>query len=329
MNEQAVLAVRALLAIPGHFRELAREASTEREAHALESIGWLLMQSLQRDVGTAVGNSFWLPSPPIFVTPFPNPMPALSAQASALITSQGLIDTTIEYADYDARFAAWSTPQAGHASPGRAFRLETGLEASPQGTGMPFYTQLVTLPAVVNVAAQKAQVQAAWTRRLADFDAGTNPKPLNECDDRYLANLGLTVANALNGLELMSVFPASASRAKVGSLTGLASIQPAWELAFQTVRDLGWNDLLFQTGGMLCFRGTKIEGDSAALRRMSNHSSGTAADFNDFENRQMSRAGSMDPRIVALFESLGFRWGRCFKTAQNKPIPDPMHFEYR
>jgi N-acetylmuramoyl-L-alanine amidase len=328
MTEQAALAVRLLLAIPGHFRELAREASTEQEAHAVENIGWLLMQSLAGDVGSRTGMSWWLPSSPIFVTPFPNPLPPMSAQATSLVTAQGLIDTTLEYGDYNARFAAWSTPQAGRASPGRAWRLETGLEASSQGPAMPFYTQLITIPAAVNIAAQRAQVQAAWTQRLSDFDAGTNTKALNECDNHYLSGLGLTVANALSGLELVTEFPAAASHRVVRSLTGLSAIQTAWELAFQTVRDLGWNDLLFQTGGMLCFRGTKIQGNPAALRRMSNHSSGTAGDFNDFENRQMSAAGSMDPRIVALFEALNFRWGQCFRNAQNNPIPDPMHFEY-
>ncbi len=37
----AVLAPRTLLAIPGHFRELARRAPNETEAHALENLGWL------------------------------------------------------------------------------------------------------------------------------------------------------------------------------------------------------------------------------------------------------------------------------------------------
>lgn len=328
MTEQAVLAVRLLLAVPGHFRELARGASSEQEAHAVETLGWLLMRSLASDVGAATGLAWWLPSDPIFVSAFPNPLPPLGAQTTSLIFAMGLIDTTLEIADYNARFAAWSTEQAGRASPGRAWRLETGVEASTTGAGMPFYAQLLSLPPVVNVAPERAQVQAAWARRLADFDSGKSALALTECDNGYLATLGLTAANALHGLELVTHFPAPATRKVVPSLSGLARIQAAWELAFQTVRDLGWNDLLFQTGGMLCFRGTKIQGNVAAARRMSNHASGTAADFNDFENRQMSSAGSMDPRIVALFEALEFRWGQCFRSAQNAPIPDPMHFEY-
>ena len=256
----------------------------------------------------------------------------MSAQATAFVTAQGLIDTTLAYSDYTARFAAWSTPQPGRASPGQAWTLETGLQQSTQGAGMPFYAQLITIPTVVNVAAQRAQAEAAWAQRLADFDAGANTLALSECDNRYLSNLNLTVQNSLNGLELVTQFPAPASRPRmVNSLPGLAQIQAEWELAFRTVRDLGWNDLLFQTGGMLCFRGQKIRGTpaqvAAALRRMSNHSSGTAADFNDFENRQSVPIGTMDPRIVALFEALNFRWGQCF-AAHGRPIPDPMHLEY-
>jgi N-acetylmuramoyl-L-alanine amidase len=328
VTEQAVLAVRLLLAIPGHFRELARAATAEREAHAVESLGWLLMGSLAGDVGTATGKTWWLPSPPVFVTPFPNPLPPLSAATASLVTAMGLIDTTLEYSDYDARFAAWSVPQAGRASAGRAWRLETGVEASALGAGMPFYPELVTPPPVVSVAAQRAQVQAAWATRLSDFDAGKNTTPLTQCDDRYVASLGLTAPNALGGLELLTSFPAPSTRRPLSSLEGLAQIRAAWELAFQTVRDLGWNDLLFQTGGMLCFRGTKIQGNPAAARRMSNHASGTAGDFNDFENRQMTASGAMDPRIVAVFEAMNFRWGQCFRNAQGGAIPDPMHFEY-
>ena len=105
------------------------------------------------------------------------------------------------------------------------------------------------------------------------------------------------------------------------SLTGLAAIQPAFEAAFQAVVDLGWNDLVFETQGMGCFRGKKIPGNPAAARDMSEHSMGIAIDLNAFENGQ-NAAGSMDPRIVALFEAFRFTWGRSFS------VPDPMHFEY-
>ena len=72
---------------------------------------------------------------------------------------------------------------------------------------------------------------------------------------------------------------------------------------------------------MGCFRGKKIPGSPTAARRMSEHSLGIAVDLNVFENAQ-NTAGSMDPRIVALFEAFRFRWGKGFA------VPDPMHFEY-
>ena len=37
---------------------------------------------------------------------------------------------------------------------------------------------------------------------------------------------------------------------------------------------------------------------------------------------QRGTRGDMDPRVVAIFERWGFRWGGTFHT-----VPDPMHFE--
>ena len=104
-------------------------------------------------------------------------------------------------------------------------------------------------------------------------------------------------------------------------LVVLGVLGGVFEQVFQTIRDLGWNDLLFHTDGAGCFRGKKVPGSAALARQLSEHSVGAAVDFQAFENRQNS-LGCMDPRIVALFEAFHFRWGRCF------PTPDPMHFEY-
>ncbi len=60
-------------------------------------------------------------------------------------------------------------------------------------------------------------------------------------------------------------------------------------------------------------------------RRLSEHGFGAAIDFNTSENGQDVAArpfGSMDPRIVAIFEAFHFRFGACFTPT------DPMHFEY-
>ena len=312
-----ILSMRTLLAIPGHFRELARRAGTEPEAFALENLGWLLMQSLLDEVRTRSGFDFWLPSSPAFVTPFANPLPALSPQASALVTRRMLIDTTLGVGDYNARLEAWRS-----GPPGRLWRLETGRDTSSgRPAAAPFYPDPFTIPASINIATQRAQVQGAWTRRVAAFDAGTTTVPLTRCDNSPLTPLRLMTPISLGGLQLRGKFPSPRSAPMLTTLTGLAVIKPALEAAFKAVADAGWNDLLFETQGMGCFRGKKIPGNAAAARTMSEHSLGIAVDLNAFENTQ-NTTGSMDPRIAALFEAFRFRWGKVFST------PDPMHFEY-
>ncbi|MEO8075459.1 MAG: M15 family metallopeptidase [Acidobacteriota bacterium] len=312
-----ILAPRTLLGVPGHFRELARLAGSEDEAFALENIGWLLMQGLRSEVVTSSGTDFWLPASPSFVTPFTAGVPGLSAQTSQLISARRLTDATVDAPAYRAKFRAW---QAG--SPGRLWRLETGRDTSPsRPAGAPFYSDPFTIPHPINIAAERGQVQGAWRRRLAEVDSGRTQKPLTECDGAYLSSLGLIAPISLRGLQLRAKFPSPASARSLTQLNGLAAVQPAFEAAFQAIADLGWNDLLFETEGMGCFRGKKIPGNPAAARNMSEHSLGIAIDLNVFENGQ-NTTGSMDPRIVALFEAFRFRWGKGFST------PDPMHFEY-
>jgi hypothetical protein len=54
---------------------------------------------------------------------------------------------------------------------------------------------------------------------------------------------------------------------------------------------------------------------------LSMHAFGLAIDINVSQNPLGTR-GNMDPRIVAIFEKWGFKWGGDFR-----PRPDPMHFE--
>jgi hypothetical protein len=313
----AVLAIRALLALPGHFRELARRAGTADEAFALENLGWLLMHSLADDVRRASGMTFWLPDSPAFVTSFANPLPRVGDQAGRLIASRLLIDTTLSAADYRAKFTFWRD-----GLPGRAWRLETGRETvAGRPRGAPFYADLVATLAPIDISRSRSQVQAAWARRVAAADAGRSTVPLTKCDNSLLAPLRLMAPIALRGLQLRSAFPSPASAPTLRTLTGLTVVGPAFEAAFQAIADLGWNDLVFETQGLGCFRGMKVPGDPRAERRMSQHGLGIAIDLNAFENGQ-NTAGSMDPRIVALFEAFRFRWGKGFST------PDPMHFEY-
>ncbi|HEX4567298.1 MAG TPA: hypothetical protein VH138_11740, partial [Vicinamibacterales bacterium] len=93
VTRSAILAIRTLLAIPGHFRDLARRAVTEYDAYARENLGWLLMHSLAPDVRSATGVDFWLPDSPSFVTGFPADVPELSPQVTRLIAARSLRNT--------------------------------------------------------------------------------------------------------------------------------------------------------------------------------------------------------------------------------------------
>ncbi len=290
-----------------------------------------MMDSLRDDIRTATGVNWWIPPAPAFVSPFANPLPALTADVLALVLRSGQIDTTLAPADFNARAATWTGGLAG-----RAWRLETGREAVPEGPGRPYYTQLVAVPAAVNTAAQEARVNAAWARRLADTDAAHGrlteeaTTALRTCDNTQLP-AGILQRADFQGLEMAFDYPVTVGTRVITRLNVMTLIQPTVELIFTTIRELGWNDLLFQTSGAGCFRGVKLRRDPAdpnrhrrAARRISDHSFGLAMDFNAFENGQVAArpSGSMDPRIVLLFETFLFQWGRCF------PQPDPMHFQY-
>jgi hypothetical protein len=111
-------------------------------------------------------------------------------------------------------------------------------------------------------------------------------------------------------------------------------LAPHITLLFRTVRELGWNDLLFQTMGAYAFRQS-----TGTAGVPSNHATGLAIDINSFENPQVGRPpkgatvwapgwSALDPRIVAIFEFFGFRWGRSIRQ-DSQPLAgsDPMHFE--
>jgi hypothetical protein len=241
------------------------------------------------------------------VTSFANPIPALSSGAQGLIFRWIFIDTLKVYADYYARFRAWETGLAG-----RQWKLETGVTTSTQGTGQPFYTQLVNIPPVVNISQERAGINGIWQQWL---NQSTNPLSHYRriVRRRYIRNA------SLRGVELVYQFPSRANARSYTSKKFLRPIRHVFEQVFQTIYELGWNDLVFQTAGTFVFRAIRN-----SPNRLSNHGRGTAIDLNHFENRRRrGNNGSMDPRIVALFEAFNFRWGRCFPTA------DPMHFEYR
>jgi hypothetical protein len=317
----AALAPRLLLTIPGHFRELARRAPTPSEAHALENIGWLLMAQLRDEVARVTRSRWWVPAPPAFVTPFANPLPPVGPDVSSLIIRRGMINSALALGEYNAFFNAWN-----NGLPGAAWRLETGIQPSALGAGQPFYPQTIRLPAVVNTAAERAQFAAAWAHRLAVTNADPQTPPNSKAWHRALSRdeplpasvAGLIAAASVQGLELSADFPILAGGRLVPRLRVLRALQPVFTQLFQTIWALGWNDLVYQTAGAAVFRGRRPRPGI-----MSNHGWGGAVDLNSHENLQRAGVtGSMDPRIVAVFESFSFGWGRCF------PAPDPMHFEY-
>ena len=171
----------------------------------------------------------------------------------------------------------------------------------------------------------------------------------------------------LQGLELIVDFPSTTTNPGTRRrLPLMADLLPVYTELFRAIRELGWNDLLYQTSGGACFRGIKheaahkvaVNGQQVAVnpfhqpnattvtrintlstaqnrakvlaaartaRTMSEHGIGAAIDFNVQENRNSVATrpfGSMDPRLVAIFEAFQFRWGACFNPT------DPMHFDY-
>jgi hypothetical protein len=369
----SMLVPRLLIHIPGHFRELARRAPDAREAYVLESLGWLFMALMRTAVANATRKTWWVPPAPGFVSAVPDPVPPLSAEVSRLVLRLLLIDTTLTAEAWNARFVAWGTGPAG-----RQWQAEIG---APQ-PGRPFYAALVTVPAHVDTAATRASFATAWTQRRSAVDARHTPHAagatvvtldglrnavaLRECENSspHLP-AGAIARLSLQGLELTYDFPRTTGRT-ITALPLLAQLHPVYTALFKAIRDLGWNDLLYQTSGGACFRGIKhpasarvtingaqvtvdpfnnpnpttvtrvntnftaaqrgtVVAASRTARTMSEHGLGAAIDFNVPENQQdvgLRPFGSMEPRIVAIFEAFHFRFGACFAPT------DPMHFDY-
>ena len=368
----SMLVPRLLIHIPGHFRELARRAPDAREAFVLECLGWLLMTQLQAAVAAAINRPVWVPPAPAWVTAVPNPVPAVSAAVSRLLLRYLLVNTTMTADQWNQPFVAW-----GRALAGRQWQAEIG---APQ-PGRPFYASLTAIPAHVSTAAVRATFATAWATKVADADARNAPHAagattvtlaglrnaveLRECDNgsRHLPAGTISMLD-LQGLEMAYDFPQP--QRILTRLALLAPLHPIYTALFRAIRELGWNDLLYETEGAACFRGvhhpaafkltiggvkvtvnafrnpdattvTRLNTNatpaqraqtiaaSRTARTMSQHGLGAAIDFNVPENQQDSTArpfGSMDPRIVAIFEAFHFRFGACFDPT------DPMHFEY-
>src|SRR5262249_60333194 len=100
---------------------------------------------------------------------------------------------------------------------------------SPAGpaAGPPFSSDPSPIPATINIAAERSQVQAAWRSRLADFDAGRTTRPLTECEPSYLSRVHGLGPIALGGLQLGEKCPSPSTAGTCTELRGLAGGQPA------------------------------------------------------------------------------------------------------
>ncbi len=87
--------------------------------------------------------------------------------------------------------------------------------------------------------------------------------------------------------------------------------------AIDEVRERGLSSAIHSSAG--CFNARTVA--RSPTNPPSFHAYGAAVDINAPENAFGARP-TMDPRIVAIFERLGFNWGGDFL------IPDGMHFEY-
>ena len=87
--------------------------------------------------------------------------------------------------------------------------------------------------------------------------------------------------------------------------------------AMRRVEREGLGSLIHSTAG--CFNARTVA--RSPTNPPSFHAYGAAVDINAPENA-LGAVPTMDPRIVAIFEDLGFNWGGDFL------IPDGMHFEY-
>lgn len=344
-HQEEFLTPRVLLAIPGHFRQLARMTTDEGEAFITEILGWLVAYTLRDAVNRATGVKWWLPPNPLFVAGIPMAIPSsfsVSTQATTLINTLGLRAVSNSALRLSNNFYNWR-----NTAPGLQWKAETG-QTRGQLAGLPYYASIRQVPTRINAAAAQASVNTAWANRLTSTDRAHPIPPgataaqrqaveenrraaLTGCRNGLISGLGLISRLSLQGLNLAYYYPLTTTYTGnvFSRLTLLTQLHPTYRALFDQLYMLGWNDLVFQTSGAGCFRGIKLPRSRgharryAAARRISNHSYGMAVDLNVVENPQGSAHSTMDPRVVAIMETFHFTWGKGFGT------PDAHHFEYR
>jgi hypothetical protein len=104
----------------------------------------------------------------------------------------------------------------------------------------------------------------------------------------------------------------------LGQVTCHRVMLPQLRAALQAVVDAGLASAIDPADFGGCYSPRFIERDPR--RGLSLHTWGIAVDLNVSGN-QVGTPGTMDPRVVRIFESWGFAWGGRWSR------PDPMHFE--
>lgn len=105
----------------------------------------------------------------------------------------------------------------------------------------------------------------------------------------------------------------------LGTVTCHRALFPQLRAAFETIRAEGLSFAIDPSDYGGCYSPRFI--DSNPGGRLSHHSWGIAFDVNVSANRPGTRS-DQDPRIVEIFEDMGFTWGGRWL------IPDAMHFEW-
>ena len=103
----------------------------------------------------------------------------------------------------------------------------------------------------------------------------------------------------------------------LGELTCHREFMADLERAMREVARAGLASSIHSTAG--CFNARTVA--RSPTNPPSFHAYGAAVDINAPENA-FGAIPTMDPRVVRIFEGLGFNWGGRFL------IPDGMHFEY-
>jgi hypothetical protein len=94
-------------------------------------------------------------------------------------------------------------------------------------------------------------------------------------------------------------------------------VVPVVQSVFAAAQSQGLQGAVKSYGGAYNFRPKR------SSSKLSTHCWGIAIDLNPRTNA-MGTAGDMDPRLVDLFRSFGFKWGGDW-TGRGK---DPMHFQF-